>query len=127
MFRVTQPYLNLLEKPKKNFRFSEKKMHFERPNAFQSALNYIFFQNKKCVPTLPKLLRPVTQNTLIFFIWPNIDLKSFYSSLYMCVCFYSVVSYELAGGGSRISGKGVHMYKGVEVCFADFISFFFNP
>ena len=49
------------------------------------------------MPTLPKLLRPVTQNTLIFFIWPNIDLKSFYSSLYMCVCFYSVVSNELAG------------------------------
>ena len=27
-------------------------------------------------------------------------------------------------GGSRISGKGVHMYKGVGVGFADFISFF---
>ena len=25
-----------------------------------------------CVPTLPKLFRPVTRNTLIFFfIWPN--------------------------------------------------------
>ena len=29
-------------------------------------------------------------------------------------------------GGSRISGKGVHMYKGVGVRFADFISFFSN-
>ena len=29
-------------------------------------------------------------------------------------------------GGSRISGKGVHMYKGVGVRFADFISFFLN-
>ena len=29
-------------------------------------------------------------------------------------------------GGSRISGKGVNMYIGVGVCFADFISFFLN-
>ena len=29
-------------------------------------------------------------------------------------------------GGSRISGKEVHMYKGVWVRFADFISFFLN-
>ena len=26
-------------------------------------------------------------------------------------------------GGSRISGKGVRIYKGMGVCFADFISF----
>ena len=29
-------------------------------------------------------------------------------------------------GGYRISGKGVHMYKGVGVRFADFTSFFLN-
>ena len=29
-------------------------------------------------------------------------------------------------GGSRISGKGVHMYKGVWVRFADFVSFCLN-
>ena len=29
-------------------------------------------------------------------------------------------------GGSRISAKGVHMYKGVGVRCADFISFFLN-
>ena len=29
-------------------------------------------------------------------------------------------------GGSRISGKGVGMYKGMGVGFADFISFFLN-
>ena len=29
-------------------------------------------------------------------------------------------------GGSRISGKGVHMHKGVGVRFADFISFSLN-
>ena len=28
--------------------------------------------------------------------------------------------------GSRVSGKAVHMYKGLGVCFADFISFFIN-
>ena len=46
-------------------------MHFERRNAFQNASNYIFFQKKIYMPiyTLPKIFRPVTQNTLIF-IWP---------------------------------------------------------
>ena len=34
---------------------------------------------------------------------------------------------QLGGrGGSRTSGKGAHMYKGEEVRFADFISFFLN-
>ena len=46
-------------------------MHFKRRNAFQNAENYIFFQkinNLKnvCLPTLPKVLRPVTRNTLFF-------------------------------------------------------------
>ena len=36
------------------------------------------------------------------------------SALYWFVC------------GSRIHGKGVHMYKGVGVRIADFISFFLN-
>ena len=30
------------------------------------------------------------------------------------------------GGGLRISRNGVHMYKGVGVCFADFVSFILN-
>ena len=30
----------------------------------------IFFPEKKSVPTLPKKFRPITRNTLIFFIWP---------------------------------------------------------
>ena len=50
-------------------------MHFERQNVFQNTY-YIFFRKKNnlkkiCVPTLPKIFRPVTRNTLIFFIWPN--------------------------------------------------------
>ena len=36
----------------------------------------------------------------------------------------NVQSILLRTGGSRNSGKGVHMFKGVGVRFADFISFF---
>ena len=32
----------------------------------------------------------------------------------------------LTRGGTRISGKGVHMYNSVGARFADFISLFFN-
>ena len=32
--------------------------------------------------------------------------------------------FVVSRGGSRISGKGVHMYKGVGGSFADFISLF---
>ena len=32
----------------------------------------------------------------------------------------------ISSGGSRISGKGGHMYKGIGVRFADFLSFFSN-
>ena len=40
----------------------------------------------------------------------------------------SVLQYviKMSGGGSRISGKGVHIYKSVGVRFVDFISFFVN-
>ena len=39
--------------------------------SFQNALNYIFFQKKICVPTLPKILRPVLWNKLIFLVCPD--------------------------------------------------------
>ena len=49
------------------------------------------------------------------------------------ISFASIFSFlaynQLYRGGSRISRKGVHMYKCVGVCFADlsdFISFFLN-
>ena len=48
MFRVTQPYLNLLVKPRFFFMFSGKNI---------------------CVPTLHKIFRPVTRNTHIFFLF----------------------------------------------------------
>ena len=36
------------------------------------------------------------------------------------------ISQSYSGDGSRISGKGVLMYKSVGIHFADFISFFLN-
>ena len=53
VFRVTRPYLNLLMKPRIFSRSSGKNN-----------------EKKLCVPTLPKIFRPVTRNTY-FFIWPN--------------------------------------------------------
>ena len=46
VFRMTQPYLNLLVKPRIFSGFLEifHFMHFERRNAFQNASNYIFFK-----------------------------------------------------------------------------------
>ena len=83
----------------------------------------------------------------IFFVFPQIG-ASIYASNIGAPMFiglagtaaasgFSVTIYEwhvslLFGitpdfrGGSRISGKGFHMYKGVGVRFADFISFFLN-
>ena len=43
-------------------------MKGERRNAFQNALIYFVPEKKICVPTLPKIFRPVTRNT--FSIWP---------------------------------------------------------
>ena len=45
-------------------------MHFERHFFFQNAYKY-FFPEKEiikniCVPTLPKIFRPVARNTLLF-------------------------------------------------------------
>ena len=37
---------------------------------------------------------------------------------------WTLGNYSGTRGGSRNSGKGVHMYKGVGVSVADFISFF---
>ena len=45
-------------------------------------------------------------------------MKLLTPSVQFLVSFYS--------GGSRISGKGDHMYKGVGLRFADFLSFFLN-
>ena len=50
-------------------------IHFERQMPFK--MNKIIFISRRrkifekmCVPTLPKIFRPVARNTLIFFIWP---------------------------------------------------------
>ena len=66
LFRVTRSYLNLLVKPINFFRLSGKNIILcnlkgEMPFKMQKI---IFFQKnkllKKCVPTLPKIFRPVT-------------------------------------------------------------------
>ena len=70
VFRINQPYLNLLVKQGIFSGFLEKniilciskgilpfKMH-----------KILFFPEKNCVPTLPKIFHPVTQNTLIFYL-----------------------------------------------------------
>ena len=77
MFRVTGPYLNFVVKPRIFFRYSGKKynfMHFERRNkitffskCLSKCIKLYFFQKKICVPTLPKIFRLVTRNTLIFY------------------------------------------------------------
>ena len=67
-FRVTRIYLNLLVKPRFVFQISGKMynfMHFEF---------FFFFWKKMCVPTLSKILRPVTRNTLIFLFGLSSDL-----------------------------------------------------
>ena len=71
---VTRPYLNLLVKPKICPGFLEKYnfMHFERRGEMPFKMNkVIFFPGKKCVPTLSKIFRPVTWNTLIFLFGLN--------------------------------------------------------
>ena len=40
--------------------------------------------------------------------------------------FIYAVRFKRDRGGSRLSGKGVHMYKGVGVRFAYFKTFFLN-
>ena len=47
-------------------------MHFERAKCLSKYINYVFFLEKKIikkigVPTLPKIFRLVTRNTLICF------------------------------------------------------------
>ena len=49
VFRETQPYLNLLVKPRFFFSFSGKKLMLFK------FMELYFFQKKKCVPTLTKL------------------------------------------------------------------------
>ena len=44
----------------------------------------------------------------------------------LCKMDFVACNYIMQRGGSRISGKGVHTYKGVGVRFTDFISFFLN-
>ena len=63
-------------------------MRFERRNAFQNALNYIFSRKKILkkifVPTLPKIFRPVTQNTFIFLFGLTWKQNAQYKRYFLC-------------------------------------------
>ena len=67
VFRVTWPNLTLLMKPRYFQVFYY--IFFQMPFKMHKIIN--FFEKKKvikkCVPNLPKMFQPVTQNTLIFF------------------------------------------------------------
>ena len=71
MIRVTRPFLNLLVKARIVFRFSGKNIIFSILKGIKMD-KIIFLSRKKlmkkkiCVPTLSKIFRPVTRNTLIF-------------------------------------------------------------
>ena len=82
VFRVTQPYPNLLVKPRFFSGFLGGKynfMHFERLKCLSKCIRLYFFSgkrySKKYVPTLPTIFRPVTRNTLIFLLGLNKKIK----------------------------------------------------
>ena len=71
LFKVIRLYQNVLMKPRffqvflKNYNL----MHFEGEMPFKMH-KIIFFPEKTiCVPTPPRIYRPVTRNTLFFFLF----------------------------------------------------------
>ena len=68
VFRVTQPYINLLVEPRIFFMFSGKsKILYILKGKMPFKMDKIaFFPEKICVPTLHNIFRPVTLNQLIF-------------------------------------------------------------
>ena len=70
-------------------------MHFERQICFSKCIKLYFFPVKKiikkiCVPTLPKIFRPLTRNTLIFHLaLAGNDTKKFSYSLIIHLSFDS--------------------------------------
>ena len=75
VLRVPQLYLNLLLKPRivsglwEKYNFSRKKYFYAFWKGFclsKCMKILLFFHPKKCAPTLPKMFRNVTRNTLIF-------------------------------------------------------------
>ena len=60
---------------------------------------------------------------IFFIVWNQCNMSGEKAATNIHALIYPLL---LIRGGSRISGKGVRMYKGMGVHFADFISFFFN-
>ena len=69
-------------------------------------------QGKKC-RKIPICLR-VAGSVQMYSVVPKISLGT----------IFACSSFKTTSGGSRISGKGVHMFKGVGVRFADFLFIF---
>ena len=75
---------------------------------------------------MSKRLEPIRPHVLPGLIWVQTVCK-WQWQISSIVQVYPGISYlPYIRGRSRISGKGVHEYKGVGVRFADFISFFLN-
>ena len=95
VFRITQPYLNLLVKPRFFFKFSRKNnaYAFWKAKCLSKCIKLYFFLEKKiiCVPTLPKNFRPVTA---YFFIWPYLPIKTF-------LIQWFIYNFELMGPGTH--------------------------
>ena len=72
MIGVTRPSLNLLVKPRTFSRFSGKKntciIYCILQGKMPFKMHQIKLKKNICVPTLLKIFRPVTQNTLIFYL-----------------------------------------------------------
>ena len=71
-FRVTWPYLNVPYCLNLDFIqvFWKKKLYaFRKAKCLFKMHKIIFFSRKKyiCMPTLPKIFRPITRSTLVFF------------------------------------------------------------
>ena len=86
MFRVAQPYLNLLVKPRFFFQvFKIIILCILKGDVPFKMHKIMLFSRKKsvCVPTLTKIFRPVIRNTLIFFIWPKLGSQDLINDIWI--------------------------------------------
>ena len=84
-------------------------------DTFSHGVAHIFFREKKiiekCVPNLPKMFQPVTQNTLIFFIWPcsliifveTVWQKYFQQCAYLMKCHFDENAFRWIGLLDKVS------------------------
>ena len=79
VFRVTQPYLNVLLKPGVFSGFLDFFIAFRKAKCLSKCIKKIKKNRKKhlkkCVPTLPKIFRPVTRNTLFILCGLHVRIQ----------------------------------------------------